>query len=180
MTACSSAGSWLYRIATNACLDTIARRPKRVVPIDYGPPAQPGQDGGDPLGETLWVEPHPDGQRRWDQAYQLILGWAAAEKAQRPRPARDRSTNESPDPGLSSLNRPQSYGSLGQRRARDLTVVRPDQIRTVAHHPRRHLESGQRAGEERALGRVAADPAQGVGHMDVLHSLGHHPQAPAG
>ena len=37
----SSTGTWLYRIATNACLDVIARRPKRVLPIDYGPPADP-------------------------------------------------------------------------------------------------------------------------------------------
>ena len=34
----SSLRSWLYTIATNACLDAIARRPKRVLPIDYGPP----------------------------------------------------------------------------------------------------------------------------------------------
>jgi RNA polymerase sigma-70 factor, ECF subfamily len=31
---------WLYRIATNASLDGIARRPKRVLPIDYGPPGE--------------------------------------------------------------------------------------------------------------------------------------------
>ena len=35
----SSLRTWLYRIATNACLDAIARRPKRVLPIDYGPPS---------------------------------------------------------------------------------------------------------------------------------------------
>src|ERR1700757_5168837 len=34
----SSLRSWLYRIATNTCLDVIAKRPKRVLPIDYGPP----------------------------------------------------------------------------------------------------------------------------------------------
>src|SRR5258707_9729615 len=27
---------WLYRIATNACLDLIAKRPKRLLPIDHG------------------------------------------------------------------------------------------------------------------------------------------------
>src|ERR1700727_2086140 len=32
----SSFRSWLYTIATNACLDQISRRPKRVLPIDYG------------------------------------------------------------------------------------------------------------------------------------------------
>jgi RNA polymerase sigma-70 factor, ECF subfamily len=58
----SATGSWLYRIATNACLDAIARRPKRVLPMDYGPPADPGQGGGDPLSEAVWVEPYPDGQ----------------------------------------------------------------------------------------------------------------------
>src|ERR687884_297765 len=31
----SSLRSWLYRIATNTCLDLIGRRPKRVLPIDY-------------------------------------------------------------------------------------------------------------------------------------------------
>src|SRR5216110_3969358 len=39
----SSLRSWLYRIATNTCLDVIARRPRRVLPIDYGPAADPHQ-----------------------------------------------------------------------------------------------------------------------------------------
>src|SRR5215210_4154314 len=33
----SSLRSWLYTIATNACLRAIERRPKRVLPIDYAP-----------------------------------------------------------------------------------------------------------------------------------------------
>src|SRR5919202_6615541 len=37
----SSVRSWLYKIATNACLRAIARRPARVLPIDYGPAADP-------------------------------------------------------------------------------------------------------------------------------------------
>jgi RNA polymerase sigma-70 factor, ECF subfamily len=56
----SSPGSWLYRIVTNACLDAIARRPKRVLPIDYGPPSGPGEEAGGPLSESVWVEPYPD------------------------------------------------------------------------------------------------------------------------
>src|SRR5436305_2490612 len=57
----SSLRSWLYTIATNASLTAIERRPKRVLPIDYGPPADPHGDGlGVPPIEQVWVEPYPD------------------------------------------------------------------------------------------------------------------------
>jgi RNA polymerase sigma-70 factor (ECF subfamily) len=56
----SSLRSWLYRIATNTCLDVVARRPKRVLPIDYGPAADPHDSPGEPLVESVWVEPYPD------------------------------------------------------------------------------------------------------------------------
>jgi RNA polymerase sigma-70 factor, ECF subfamily len=51
---------WLYRIATNTCLDVIAKRPRRVLPIDYGPPSDPGEESAEPLPESTWVEPYPD------------------------------------------------------------------------------------------------------------------------
>src|ERR687892_116033 len=56
----SSLRSWLYRIATNTCLDAIARRPRRVLPIDHGPAADPHDGPGEPLIESVWVEPYPD------------------------------------------------------------------------------------------------------------------------
>jgi RNA polymerase sigma-70 factor (ECF subfamily) len=56
----SSMRSWLYRIATNTCLDLVARRPKRVLPIDYGPATDPHDGPGAPLVESVWVEPYPD------------------------------------------------------------------------------------------------------------------------
>jgi RNA polymerase sigma-70 factor (ECF subfamily) len=56
----SSLRSWLYRIATNACLDAVARRPKRVLPIDYGPPSAPTLEVAEPLVESVWIEPYPD------------------------------------------------------------------------------------------------------------------------
>lgn len=56
----SSLRSWLYRIATNACLDVIAHRPRRVLPIDHGPPADGRDEPTEPLVETVWVEPYPD------------------------------------------------------------------------------------------------------------------------
>ena len=56
----SSLRSWLYAIATNASLRAIERRPKRVLPIDYGPAAEPHEEVGEPLVESVWVEPYPD------------------------------------------------------------------------------------------------------------------------
>src|ERR671935_1372526 len=52
----SSLRSWLYTITTNASLKAIQRRPKRVLPIDYGPPADPHERTGEPLVESVWIE----------------------------------------------------------------------------------------------------------------------------
>jgi RNA polymerase sigma-70 factor (ECF subfamily) len=56
----SSLRSWLYRIATNVCLEAIARRPKRVLPVDYGAASDPQDGPGEPVVESVWVEPYPD------------------------------------------------------------------------------------------------------------------------
>src|SRR5215212_10011236 len=56
----SSLRSWLYRIATNASLTMIDKRPKRVLPVDYGPASDPHQGPGEPLMESVWVEPYAD------------------------------------------------------------------------------------------------------------------------
>jgi RNA polymerase sigma-70 factor, ECF subfamily len=56
----SSLRSWLYTIATNTCLDQIARRPKRVLPIDHGPATDPHVPPGAPVLESVWIEPYPD------------------------------------------------------------------------------------------------------------------------
>jgi RNA polymerase sigma-70 factor, ECF subfamily len=54
----SSLRAWLYRIATNVCLRAIERRPKRVLPIDYGPPGDPHDAIEPPLPEGVWLEPY--------------------------------------------------------------------------------------------------------------------------
>ena len=69
----SSLSTWLYRIATNACLDAIARRGKRVLPAEYGPQSHSPQDIGEPLVESVWVEPYPD------EAAGIADGYAAPE-----------------------------------------------------------------------------------------------------
>ena len=56
----SSLRSWLYRIATNVCLKAIERRPKRALPLGHGPAAGHGDRPGEPLAESVWVDPYPD------------------------------------------------------------------------------------------------------------------------
>lgn len=59
----SSVRSWLYRIATNTCLDLIARRRRRVLPADHGLPSIPADRIADaPLNDDAPIEPHPDDQ----------------------------------------------------------------------------------------------------------------------
>jgi RNA polymerase sigma-70 factor (ECF subfamily) len=75
----SSLRSWLYTIATNACLRMIERRPKRVLPIDYGPAAvDPHEDPGEPLVESVWVEPYPDASLAYEQRESVELAFIAA------------------------------------------------------------------------------------------------------
>ena len=54
----SSLRTWLYRIATNACLDAIARWPS--ARFRSTGPAVPTDEPGQPLVESVWVEPYPD------------------------------------------------------------------------------------------------------------------------
>jgi RNA polymerase sigma-70 factor (ECF subfamily) len=56
----SSLRTWLYTIATNVCLRVIERRPSRVLPIDYGPAADPHDPIREPLLESVWIDPYPD------------------------------------------------------------------------------------------------------------------------
>jgi RNA polymerase sigma-70 factor (ECF subfamily) len=56
----SSLRAWLYRIATNACLDALRQRGRRrVLPFDVMEPVRPGEPLPEAAGE-LWLEPFPD------------------------------------------------------------------------------------------------------------------------
>ena len=68
----SSLRSWLYRIATNTCLDVIARRPKRVLPSEFAAADAAGVIG-EPLVESTWIEPYAD------EAFGIEDGRAAPE-----------------------------------------------------------------------------------------------------
>jgi len=53
--------SWLYRIATNVCLDMLNGRERRARPMDLGPAREPVIENLDSLPEVTWIEPVPDG-----------------------------------------------------------------------------------------------------------------------
>jgi RNA polymerase sigma-70 factor, ECF subfamily len=52
--------SWLYRIATNVCLDMLDGRGRRALPMSLEPPSSGHGSLGAPLGESAWVTPIPD------------------------------------------------------------------------------------------------------------------------
>ncbi|MCY7364656.1 MAG: sigma-70 family RNA polymerase sigma factor [Frankiaceae bacterium] len=58
----SSVRSWLYRIATNACLDALRSRGRRALPMDLAGPGSAASPVGAPLPESVWVEPCPDAE----------------------------------------------------------------------------------------------------------------------
>jgi RNA polymerase sigma-70 factor, ECF subfamily len=57
----ASLRAWLYKIATNACLDVLdQRRSRRVLPMDSYPSAHPQATIEPPAAEIYWLEPFPD------------------------------------------------------------------------------------------------------------------------
>jgi len=56
----SSLRSWLYRIATNVCLDMLTSRERRARPMDLQPAGTAEGPLGDRLPEVTWLEPIPD------------------------------------------------------------------------------------------------------------------------
>jgi RNA polymerase sigma-70 factor, ECF subfamily len=53
--------SWLYRIATNVCMDALDRRKRRARPMDLGPASEPIEANLHQQPEVTWIEPIPFG-----------------------------------------------------------------------------------------------------------------------
>src|SRR4051794_27155155 len=56
----ASLRAWLYKIATNAALDTLATSRPRLLPTATQAPGQPGAPLPEPVRERYWLEPLPD------------------------------------------------------------------------------------------------------------------------
>ena len=56
----SSVRSWLYRIATNACLDMLRGRQRRALAMDLGPSSNADAFHGETRPEHAWVQPIPN------------------------------------------------------------------------------------------------------------------------
>ncbi|HEY0757392.1 MAG TPA: RNA polymerase subunit sigma-70 [Ktedonobacteraceae bacterium] len=52
--------AWLYRIATNLCLNMLTRVPKRFLPTDTQPQGDPRDPAAQRQREPIWLEPFPD------------------------------------------------------------------------------------------------------------------------
>ena len=52
--------SWIYRIATNVCLDMVEGRNRRARPMDLGPARAPVETNAHWMPEVAWLEPMPD------------------------------------------------------------------------------------------------------------------------
>jgi RNA polymerase sigma-70 factor (ECF subfamily) len=56
----SALRSWLYKIATNVCLDMLSGRKRRATPMDLGPAREPIAENLATRGEATWIEPIRD------------------------------------------------------------------------------------------------------------------------
>ncbi|MFY9651205.1 RNA polymerase subunit sigma-70, partial [Trebonia sp.] len=56
----SSVRTWLYRVAANACLDTLRRDARRAVPARLSEPSSAAAGAGPSVAAMPWVQPYPD------------------------------------------------------------------------------------------------------------------------
>ena len=70
--------SWLYRIATNVCLDMLDGRERRARPMDLGPAREPLASNLNALPEVTWIQPIPDPAVEVESRETIRLAFVAA------------------------------------------------------------------------------------------------------
>jgi RNA polymerase sigma-70 factor (ECF subfamily) len=74
----SALRSWLYRIATNVCLDMLGGRERRARPMDLSPSGEPVIENLRELPEVTWIEPTPDPAETTVERETIRLAFVAA------------------------------------------------------------------------------------------------------
>jgi RNA polymerase sigma-70 factor, ECF subfamily len=74
----SALKSWLYRIATNVCFDSLNGRERRARPMDLGGPGEPILENLAELPEVTWITPLPTPDEVAEQRETLRLAFVAA------------------------------------------------------------------------------------------------------
>ena len=74
----SSLRTWLYTIATNASLRVLEGRRRRALPGDGGRGDDPHTPLGEPLAESVWIEPYPDELLRYEDREAVELAYVVA------------------------------------------------------------------------------------------------------
>jgi RNA polymerase sigma-70 factor (ECF subfamily) len=74
----SALKSWLYRIATNVCFDSLSGRERRARPMDLGPAQEPLFENLAELPEVTWITPLPTPDELAEQRETLRLAFVAA------------------------------------------------------------------------------------------------------
>ncbi|MEU5308236.1 RNA polymerase subunit sigma-70 [Streptomyces sp. NPDC021562] len=74
----ASVRTWLYRIATNACLSALEGRGRRPLPCGLGAPSDDPEAALTPALDVPWLEPFPDARLDVQARADLRLAWVAA------------------------------------------------------------------------------------------------------
>ncbi|NUS45662.1 MAG: sigma-70 family RNA polymerase sigma factor [Mycobacteriaceae bacterium] len=74
----SSLRTWLYTVATRTCLDLVAQRGKRALPVDLGPSDESGRYDGLARADVAWLGPYPDAGVAQEARESVELAFVAA------------------------------------------------------------------------------------------------------
>jgi RNA polymerase sigma-70 factor (TIGR02960 family) len=172
----ASVRGWLYRIATNACLDALKARKRRLLPDAYAPPGDPTAPPAPAVDDVPWLEPYPDRllgaadddpAERYEAREAIALAFISAMQflSARERAVvilRDalgfsaRETANLLDTSLASVN-----SALGRARARlagqDGADVRPPVVADEAAVVTRYVEAWEAADVDRLVALLRGD-----------------------